>query len=417
MIHYKFLRNPPLCRVIYVIALLIATQACSDNAGNPVPAKGKLSFSFTKADGPSNGRTSSEEVPASILVTVVNDDTQETKQYVRLELVAFGNGYVSQDLELAAGNYRLTDFYVHNAEKMLMYATPREGSGMAKFVEDPLDIEFGVHEGANAEIRPQVIAVDEDTSPEDFGYASFSFDIVDVTAFVLPELDEKITKVSYTFFNLWRKIEGERRPENGIIDLAEPKLDNNIWNAYITIWTEPKDCITTWSLTPYQKVYRLTTEMQFTGSAIQLPEIASENWEPMYYRASEGIGYFFSADPRRNYHTEIVVLDKDLEANYCWMDRLYWKANGGYTCQPSESSYTELDMNGLTVGKFRMKDQTDCETSDMVIVDSFIAVNSNKGARHEFFSWTIKNGVMVPTCDDGGSSLQVQQTRKGPRDL
>jgi hypothetical protein len=317
--------------------------------------------------------------------------------------LAFGSGYVSQDLELAAGNYDLTEFYVQDQEKKLIYSTPREGSGLAKFVNDPLDIAFSVDKDASTIVYPQVLAVDDATNPGDFGYSSFAFDVVKVTAFVLPETSEKIVKVSYSVSDLFYKYEGDVIPENGVADLNNPKLNGRIWNAQITLWTESKDCSTDWSYSPYQKVYRLTTEMTFTGQAFRLPDLTSARWEPMYYRESRGIGYFFSADPRHAYKVEIKVLDESIEAGYSFMDRYYYNSNGGYTCDPGPDPYARVSMNGLKTGILIMKDKTECETEDLVWVDSYVAVNSNKGARHEHFAWTLRNGEMVPTCDPGST--------------
>jgi hypothetical protein len=398
-----------------VVALVLVTGSCG-NEENPAPAKGKMVFAFSAASSSaSNGRTQEAPKPEFVLVSVT-DDQGNAQEYVRLKVLAFGNGYVSENLELATGHYRLTDFFVLDGKNKLIYSTPREGAPMAKFVKDPLDILFDIHEAENTQVRPQVLGIEDATKPGDFGYGSFGFDVVDITALVLPETTEKVVKVSYEFSNIFKTYTGESVPDGDLVDLANPKLLNNVWQAYITVWTEEKECITQYSHSPYQKVYRLTTELTFTGAAFQLPPLTSNRWDPYYYRTSRRLGFFFSANPLKSYHVEIQVPD-GIVANYSWADKRYWNASGAETCNPGDGAYATVDMNGEPVGRIRMEDQPACETKDLYVVDSFVAVNSDKGAFHEFFSWTIINGVAVPSCDGGASfsgRIAAPGERKGP---
>jgi hypothetical protein len=382
--------------VAAIIGLVLITGSCR-NEESLSPAKGKMSFSFSAARAPGNGRTAETPIPESVIVSVVNQEG-DAQEFVKLKVLAFGEGYVSENLELAAGHYQLTDFFVLDGKNQLIYSTPKEGSTLAPFVNDPLDIAFDIHEDDNTQVRPQVLAVEGATKPGDFGYGSFGFDVVDITALVLPETAEKIVKVSYEFSNTFKTHTGEVVPSLSLVNLDNPKLLNNIWRANITVWTEPKECVTQYSNSPYQKVYRLNTEMIFTGAAFQLPPFTSNRWEPYYYRTSRGLGFFFSANPLKSYNVEIQV-PYGVDANSCWLDRRYWNASGSETCNLGEDAYELLEMNGGSIGRFRMDDQPACETNNLYVVDSFVAVNSDKGAFHEFFSWTIINGVAVPSCD------------------
>jgi hypothetical protein len=389
--------------VAIVMALAMITGSCNKEE-NPEPAKGQMSIAFAAVQGPSNGRIAEETRPASVIVSVVDRDNN-AHQYVRLALIAFGEGYVSENLELPVGDYRLTDFFVMDDTNHLIYSTPKEGSPLAPFVNDPLDITFGIRNNNTTLVSPQVIAVEDAAQPGDFGYASFGFDLVPVTAFLLPETTENIVKVSYEFNDryMYRSHKGEVTPTNSLINLNNPALLNNIWRVDIIVWTEPKDCITDYSYSPYQKVYRFRSELTFTGAVFQLPDFTSERWAPYYYRTSRGIGVFFSANPLKDYHVELHVPD-DIEANYCWLDRRYWSTSGGETCNLGDDAYAHLDMDGTSVGMFRMADQPGCETHELKVIDSFVAVNSDHGAFHEFFSWTIVDGVAVPSCSVPSSS-------------
>jgi hypothetical protein len=402
MIKPKHLVKKSLLTSFITMALLLVIGSC-DNEENASPSKGKMTLSFSPSQGPSGGRAKENEKPQTVIVSVVNEDG-ESMDYVRLNLLAFGEGYVSENLELATGHYRLTDFFVAS-ENELIYATPKEGAPLSEFVNDPLDIEFDILKDGNTLVKPEVIAIEDAAQPGDFGYASFGFDVVKVTALLLPETTETIVKVSYVFNDqyMFDTHKGEVVPANSVANLDNPKLLNRIWRGTVMVWTEPKDCSTQWSYSPYQKVYRLSTEMLFEGAAFQLPSFSDARWEPLYFRTSRGIGYLFSTDPLNNYSVEVIVPD-DIIADYCWLDRRFWNAQGGETCNLGEDAYAHLSMDGEPVGKFLMKDQPVCETANLKVVDSYVAVNSNKGAFHEFFSWTMVDGKLVPTCDQSQSS-------------
>jgi hypothetical protein len=51
-----------------------------------------------------------------------------------------------------------------------------------------------------------------------------------------------------------------------------------------------------------------------------------------------------------------------------------------------------------------MKDQPVGQTSGLHMVDSYVGMNTDKGAFREYFSWTIVNGVAVPSCGASASS-------------
>lgn len=402
--------NASFIPIITCVVLMLVTNSCG-NEDEVTPSKGTVSISFKAVDDiASNGRTKEKPVPGFIRLRV-SGGGKNPQQYIDLKVFAFGQGFISENLELEVGQYKLTDFFVFDEKEKLIYATPKENSILAPLVNDPLDIGFEVYKDGNTQVNPEVLGVEDAAQPGDFGYANFAPQVLDVIALILPKTNESIVKVSYEFSKYidWT-LKGEAVPTGSLVDLKLPELIDNIWSediwtAYITVWTAPVECSTTWSNTPYQKVYRLNTEMNFTGTALQLPPFSSERWEPMYYRSSKGFGYFFSADPTKDYVVEVHV-PEGIIAGYSWMDRRFWNASGGETCNLGADAYTEMDMNGRSAGRIRMKNQPACETSALYKVDSFVAINSDHGAFHEYFSWTLVNGKYVPSCIAGSSSSE-----------
>ncbi|MBN1187636.1 MAG: fibrobacter succinogenes major paralogous domain-containing protein, partial [Bacteroidales bacterium] len=66
----------------------------------------------------------------------------------------------------------------------IIYVTPLEGSAKAYLVSDPLPIDFSISKDVVTKVVPEVLST-EDASPEDFGYVSTSFDIVETFDFLI----------------------------------------------------------------------------------------------------------------------------------------------------------------------------------------------------------------------------------------
>lgn len=156
-------------------ALMVFSYSCR-NEESFSPNKGKANFSVSSEQA-DNGRAGEIDKPAFVLVSIKDSHGNE-QENIKLSLFTFGQGYVSENLELQSGNYQLIQFLVLDASDKTIYATPREGSNMAHFVIDPLPIEFAITENEGTAINPQVLRVLDEDTPEDFGYANFGFEVI-----------------------------------------------------------------------------------------------------------------------------------------------------------------------------------------------------------------------------------------------
>jgi len=160
------------------ILVLLLFYSCGDEQ-NPSPSKGKITFSPSAAIR-SNGRISQAATPAFVLFSI-KAGNGEAQENIKLTLFSLGQSYISENLELQKGNYQLTQFVVFDAAEKIIYATPLEGSVLAKYVTDPLPFEFTITNEVT-QVAPQVLAVEPTDNPELFGYVSFGFDIIRTTA-------------------------------------------------------------------------------------------------------------------------------------------------------------------------------------------------------------------------------------------
>jgi hypothetical protein len=138
---------------------------------------GNIAFYFSEDDTKVNGRWHSDYQPAFVLLSIEKASGEIVENNKKIPLYRFSTGYLSQDLLLETGEYKLTQFMVLDAGNEVVYATPREESPLAQHVTDPLPIDFKVSEESSTMVTPEVLDVTDQNTAHDFGYATFSFEI------------------------------------------------------------------------------------------------------------------------------------------------------------------------------------------------------------------------------------------------
>ncbi|MBT1686986.1 hypothetical protein [Dawidia soli] len=168
----------------FSILLLLAFvwQHCTEDQA---PAKpGNVRFTISPTGGPGGRVSASLPEGASLYVTIQEAGGGEVYTLEHVTLLKMGEEYISEPLALPPGNYDLTDFLVVNAADEVVYATPKEGSDMAGWVDDPLPMAFGVNDNAITGLSVQVVSTSA-YPPAAFGYLTFQVGIVPGTSFRL----------------------------------------------------------------------------------------------------------------------------------------------------------------------------------------------------------------------------------------
>jgi hypothetical protein len=160
--------------------ILLAVFALSSCEKNSDTSKGTFKFSISPIGESSlNKSAEADSAMASYHVMVSVEDTEGnpvlTEELIPVYL--FGAGFISEDVELDAGSYRLTKFLVINPAGEVIFAAPLEGAPLAYLVNDPLPIGFRVIAGSTTTVLPEVLPVDDHT-PGDFGYVNFGIQII-----------------------------------------------------------------------------------------------------------------------------------------------------------------------------------------------------------------------------------------------
>jgi hypothetical protein len=382
--------------------LLIFFPSCQHEE-TPSPIKGKVTFSLSQVTR-SDGQGKETATPAFVVLDV-EDSHGQVQENIKLPLLTFGQNYISENLDLQTGDYRITQFIVLDAVDEVIYVTPMEGSPLSQDVADPLPIEFTVTAGG-IQVTPEVLAVVNTDEPELFGYTSFGFKIIDVHELQIPSAGaEKILKVSYEFSNGMETVKGEGIPENSILDFHNTtSLHRKTWETTLIVWMETEiepEVEPCYQVSPFQKIYRFEGQLTFDGSIKKLPSFTNESWGAFYHKeitfgfdGTKSLQVFFPVDPRKSFLAEIY--SQSLEAAY--VDRVYYDEEWNQIC---DSDSDEKAGPGRI--QIRFPDRTACENSEfgvLGLIHSFIIIKVE--AWHVIaatFYWKVTaDGSVKPYC-------------------
>ncbi|MBT1711800.1 hypothetical protein KK062_26400 [Fulvivirgaceae bacterium PWU5] len=167
--------------LLYFI-LVAFVSGCSDEQQPTKP--GNVRFTINPATDPRGRISASLPEGASLYVSIQEAGGGDVYTLEHVTLLKMGDAYISEPLSLPPGHYDLTDFLVVNVADEVIYATPKEGSDMAGWVDDPLPLAFGVNDNAITGLSVQVVSTSA-YPPAAFGYLTFQVGIVPGTSFRL----------------------------------------------------------------------------------------------------------------------------------------------------------------------------------------------------------------------------------------
>lgn len=161
-----------------LLLLMFAFISCTSPFENTENGQIQLSFSAVDESSDIAQALSSELNPSSLLISVESDTGDVLLSDHTMDLIRFGNEYVTETLALPVGDYKLTKFMVLNESNEAIYATPTADSDLASLVNNPLPINFSIYTGFINKLIVEVLEVGESTA-EEFGYINFQFDLVE----------------------------------------------------------------------------------------------------------------------------------------------------------------------------------------------------------------------------------------------
>ena len=163
---------------LWLALLLMSTtlQLCTDESEILAPEKVQFTcvFNVTGNDG---GRIQSAELPTALLISIENNVGVPLFTLKEIKLLRIGDSFMTEPLEFLQGYYKITDFLLVGDSSKVLYATPKNGTTLAKAVVRPLPYGFNVTKNKIINVEMEVIDVSQ-RLPEEFGYASFGINAV-----------------------------------------------------------------------------------------------------------------------------------------------------------------------------------------------------------------------------------------------
>jgi hypothetical protein len=167
-------------RIGLILLAVVSLSSCEkksiDNNG-----VGTAEFSISVPDELSQAKsgTSGDSTIVSYQIMISVEDLEGIGVFTDklIPLYTFGTGFVSENIEIRTGEFKLTKFMVINPSGAVVYAAPLAGSPLAYLCDHPLPISFTILQNQVSRIIPEVLPVG-DQPPDKFGYASFGVQII-----------------------------------------------------------------------------------------------------------------------------------------------------------------------------------------------------------------------------------------------
>jgi hypothetical protein len=159
------------------LAVLLLLFACSEE--EPAVQKEQVQFIVRTPASDNAGGRSASDLPHDVKLLISLSNAQGPVLTLHeVSVLKLGGAFITEPLELTAGSYSVTDFFVVDADGEILFATPRHASPLAEAVVRALPFSFTVGKGKVSNIDMEVIDATKNT-PEAFGYVSFNVNVVD----------------------------------------------------------------------------------------------------------------------------------------------------------------------------------------------------------------------------------------------
>ena len=170
--------------IALVVPSLFVIYSCEKNNGDST-GKGIAEFSVSlPADVGTKSALAPDSATISYQIMISVEDMTGNAVFTDklIPIYSFGTGFVSENVEIKTGEFKLTKFMVINPSGAVVYAAPMTGSPLAYLANRPLPFNFSIFPKQVTRIMPEVLAVGDQT-PDKFGYASFGVQIINPLEF------------------------------------------------------------------------------------------------------------------------------------------------------------------------------------------------------------------------------------------
>lgn len=110
----------------------------------------------------------------NVLVTILNEQNQLIMSD-RLLPLQFKEKYITDSIEIPAGSFKLSKFFIVGEDHKTLFVTPMVNSPKASQVQKPLYLPFSIPKPVMTSIEPEILRVEAADQPGPFGYPDGSF--------------------------------------------------------------------------------------------------------------------------------------------------------------------------------------------------------------------------------------------------
>jgi hypothetical protein len=167
---------------VFLPALLLLVSCEKKDLRTPT---GMAEFSIAlpeQAVAKSFNAADSTVLPVKILLSISDPLGKAIYTDTLISVYSFGTGYVSENIKIPAGEYKLTKFMIVSSAGAVNYASPVAGSALAYLCTRPLPFSFKIVTDQVTKIAPEVLSVAGFT-PDKFGYAAFGIQVIKTLEF------------------------------------------------------------------------------------------------------------------------------------------------------------------------------------------------------------------------------------------
>ncbi|WP_318308515.1 leucine-rich repeat domain-containing protein [Flagellimonas crocea] len=145
-------------KFLYLLTLFTFVVSCSESE-EPLPPnkpetpdaveQGAQSFTISKKEitaKNSSNYTAKEFIPAYVFVSVETNDGGNILDRQKLDVIDQGDDYVTEEIKLDPGTYKLTEFIVVDSGDLVISLVPKATSALSQFTGTSLPFDFTVQE-------------------------------------------------------------------------------------------------------------------------------------------------------------------------------------------------------------------------------------------------------------------------------
>ncbi len=133
-------------------------------------------------------------------VSLIYQNSEGESRNALASLTALGNGdYITADINVFSGNYKLMRFLVLNDQDSILAAAPVNGSTKALSVSSSLPYTFNVTRNNTITVEPEIVSYNASDTPELYGYSSSSVNVIGL-------YDDFANSINHFSFDIFREL-------------------------------------------------------------------------------------------------------------------------------------------------------------------------------------------------------------------